>query len=654
MNLVCKCCGQKFHISESCPKCSRRPELKNNTYLFDDKAFFYGDPPREVLRKTASMNNDIISPLVTLDYYDHLYEPQRHIGKYLGDPRRVAPVAYLNKKALKRASVLDYGCGLGVFTMTLAEHCQEVCALDATLERAEFSRSISSYLSNTNVITAKGALDSSFFFAEGQFDLIILNGVLEWTPVTMDTTRPPRDVLVGFLTRIKRFLKPNGVIYVGIENRYALNYFLGSPDHHSGLLFGSLLPRTMANIYSKYLKHTPYRTYTFSHGGYRRLFNDAGLNILLATFMYPSYQFPTYIGKTDQYLGFFKKELCEKNLPGRKMKLIRTLSQLPFSDAVFRRTAPAYGFFISAATTTELVTTSTSFYYLSQDGYAQSQLKNKRQYQKLSSKLWINSNEPFEIQKKMREQLNRLGRSDLASLIPAIEREGNIWNEDIVPGKQMVEDLKLFRINGPSDTFKRLYHNALCLMTEIYRVIREPQDISFVDFAKEWLKINIAPYHFSETAKLFDEISRIISQTQDNMMVHLSPIHGNFSPRNILCHDGKVTAFIDWAMAESRSAYEVDMMDGLYCYHRFVLGQETKNTNFFVLFRDLHRRCRDSIDVALPISPIHVIYLFVAIRNTINRGRGCFINTDELKSLVDAWKGYVLSDVFSEEAHRVN
>lgn len=79
-----------------------------------------------------------------------------------------------------------------------------------------------------------------------------------------------------FLKEIKRVLKPQGQLFIGIENRTNYEYFTGRNDHHSGLLFGSLLPRFIANLYSVFKNRTPYRTYTYNHRGCRKLLNESG------------------------------------------------------------------------------------------------------------------------------------------------------------------------------------------------------------------------------------------------------------------------------------------------------------------------------------------------------------------------------------------
>ena len=76
--------------------------------------------------------------------------------------------------------------------------------------------------------------------AENSFDLVIVNGVLEWVG-EWDLTVDPRTVQVNFLKKILRLLKDDGILLIGIENRIGWGLFLGGEDH-SGMAYTSLVP----------------------------------------------------------------------------------------------------------------------------------------------------------------------------------------------------------------------------------------------------------------------------------------------------------------------------------------------------------------------------------------------------------------------------
>ena len=142
------------------------------------------------------------------------------------------------------------------------------------------------------------------------FDLIVLNGVVEWLGLS-DLTRDPRDVQVSLLASLRGLLRPGGCVYVGIENRIGYDLFLGARDH-SGVRFTSLLPRVVASLYLRLLGRSgyttgrrtaralhAYRTYTYSARGYRRLLLDAGYREVEMYCSMPHYNQPLVLIPTE-------------------------------------------------------------------------------------------------------------------------------------------------------------------------------------------------------------------------------------------------------------------------------------------------------------------------------------------------------------------
>jgi ubiquinone/menaquinone biosynthesis C-methylase UbiE/aminoglycoside phosphotransferase (APT) family kinase protein len=196
------------------------------------------------------------------------------------------------------ARVLDLGCGLGNLAKNLAPHADRTFGLDLTIERLEFTQQrFQKSDGSSNVTLLAGGDGAHLPFPDNSLDCVMLSGVLEWiaTDNAWDTggTKPrqavsafvsffgrsnPRYTQIRFLKEIRRILKPEGQLFIAIENRFDYEYFGRRPDHHSGLWFASLLPRFVANLYSILIARRPYRTYTFSNRGHRRLLKRAGFS----------------------------------------------------------------------------------------------------------------------------------------------------------------------------------------------------------------------------------------------------------------------------------------------------------------------------------------------------------------------------------------
>ncbi len=179
------------------------------------------------------------------------------------------------------STILDVGAGLGAIATHLAERHQ-VVALEGVRERAQFIQVRKQQDGLDNLTVINGDLNS-VRLAPGQFDAVIVNGVLEWVGL-FDLSAPPETVQGRFLSGLRELLSPDGYLYVGIENRFGWAQLRGTRDH-SGLRYTSLMPRWMARAVCS-MSHdyrsqfnTGYRTYTYSYRGYRKLFEQSGLDI---------------------------------------------------------------------------------------------------------------------------------------------------------------------------------------------------------------------------------------------------------------------------------------------------------------------------------------------------------------------------------------
>lgn len=633
IRVTCKKSQREFALGEPDSESSVQPEINNGVYCFDSERKAYGNPSPETIRY-ALKEKDSISPMVKLAYIADKNNSGKTMALRLGEPRRVAPLAWIDPEKLSNATVLDYGCGLGPFSMTLANLCGQLCSVDADFERAMFARANCTHLGYGNVVVANGSLDSDMFFSEGQFDLIVLNGVLEWIPYGMEGD--PRDIQLETLRKLKSLLKPDGVLYVAIENRVAWNYFLGKKDDHSGLKFTSFMPRPVADWYCRKKKGEGYRTYTYSFSGYNKLFNEAGLQIDETICLHPDYRYPQHASNRELYPDVFRNILNDTKKTSKRAKVLAPLSKLPFSTSVLKRTPHSFGFFVSTSGQSSLVSNEPKRFYITQDGYLREELDGVFEYSDYSPGIWGDSAAALGVQKTVRTILEASGETRLAAIIPAMEEVDGAWREQIMPG---VEVAKTFREGGSKTKLEEDFGIALKQLASIYSVTQSAEAVSFSEPFKRWKERCFDCYYFDDTADLLDAVEQELNARCSGIVVHASPIHGNFSAKNILKSNGEITGIVDWSMAEANGVVEVDVIDSLICHLRFVLGIKI-DTDFFSRLEALHKQYADEVSGVLPLSDNKGLYFFSLVRNVLLRGRGCFLRLDELKLVMGAWKSF--------------
>lgn len=255
-----------------CPSCaSIYPVQDGLPMLCRQRDFYYGEIPRPAMQHLVARAAEAgwrqalmehADAANNLYFYNYAASETRSSFKFLLD-------------RLEGSTALDYGCGPGAVALSLARNFAHVYALDLTPERVQFARLHAEQEGFDNV-TAFCAGDTPHVpLADGAVDAVILNGVLEWIP----GFRPgrPRAVQIEFLRELRRVLKPSGYLFIGIENRIGYEYFRGRREDHTGLRYASLLPRPLADLYSRIVRGKPFRTYTYSRHGYRSLLRSAGL-----------------------------------------------------------------------------------------------------------------------------------------------------------------------------------------------------------------------------------------------------------------------------------------------------------------------------------------------------------------------------------------
>lgn len=239
-----------------------------------------------------------LDKLLLLMSQNHYAEAKEYIDKKLKRSDFIFGLArsdFLYCIDLKKEYVcMDVGCGLGVHTFNLAPHVKEVHSIDLSKKRVEFCEYRKKNEKVKNVYLYHTDVDH-LPFKDETFDVILMNGVVEWLG-ERNHNENPRDDQIEILKKMRSLLKKNGVLYIGIENRFALTYLHNAKDHNR-LKYTTFMPRFLANLITKVFAGKDYRTYTYSISGYKKLLTDSGFNPSKADFFiaHPGYNLPQYL-----------------------------------------------------------------------------------------------------------------------------------------------------------------------------------------------------------------------------------------------------------------------------------------------------------------------------------------------------------------------
>ena len=182
----------------------------------------------------------------------------------------------------KEAQVLEIGAGMGAITSCLCEKAKKVTCVELSKQRATAIANRNKTRENLEIIVAN--LNDVKF--EEKFDYITLIGVLEYAPLYTKAENP----FVSFLLSIKRFLKTDGKLLIGIENKLGMKYFAGAPEDHTNRTYDGIEGYgDQANVQ------------TFGKNELKELLKSVGLKHTQFYYPLPDYKLPNVIF-SDEYL----------------------------------------------------------------------------------------------------------------------------------------------------------------------------------------------------------------------------------------------------------------------------------------------------------------------------------------------------------------
>ena len=222
--------------------------------------------------------------------------------------------AFLEREigSLEGKTILDLGCGLGGISISFKEKSAGVFSIDSDKERiAGFKKSLSE--SNIKGIFPLQADAADLPFLNNTFDLIIINGVLEWVGWGKD--KNPLLLQYQVLGEALRVLKKAGILYLAIENRfYPFNLFR---DPHLKIPFVAMLPYKIASIFSYFMIGKPYQTPVHSYWRLKKILKNSGFTKIFMHTGLIHYQYPV--------VGIALDKACPHFL--RKQDIIRIVTE---------------------------------------------------------------------------------------------------------------------------------------------------------------------------------------------------------------------------------------------------------------------------------------------------------------------------------------
>lgn len=290
-NLRCPKCHSNLKKEDNtlvCLSCNQQHRIVNGIPDFRERDEYWCNVSREKMKelnKLAKESGDWFGAAkkVVPQYSDHFSPFHRADCQFLWP-------------TTKESRILDAGSMWGGITIPAAQYHREVYAVDKTIETLEFLNTRAEQMDFQNIYPIAASLQS-LPFPDNFFDLVVLNGVLEWVALDEDVvlekqwqkvgrglrlgqsrkySEGPTQMQLKVLQEINRVLKPGGSLYLAIENRIGYIYLVGWPDEHMNLPFICFLPRFLVNFITKLFLKSEYRTYIYTIPGYRSLLNKSG------------------------------------------------------------------------------------------------------------------------------------------------------------------------------------------------------------------------------------------------------------------------------------------------------------------------------------------------------------------------------------------
>jgi ubiquinone/menaquinone biosynthesis C-methylase UbiE len=227
-------------------------------------------------------------------------------------------------------TVLDLGSGYGGVSLFFSSRVERIIVLDVNkdLLKIAYMRSKSLENKNFHAIVASG---TNLPLRDTCINIVIAIGVLEWIPCSTPVINPELTQSIA-LKEIKRVSGCRGNLFLlAIENRYYLGYWMGRRDHHSGLRFVPILPRTLSDSLCRLIKGEHwFLERTYSYWEWMRKFPELKFKTWKVFTGFPSYTYPERIADLNNKDDLMSKVSITKPKGGIAWRIITFLGLMKF------------------------------------------------------------------------------------------------------------------------------------------------------------------------------------------------------------------------------------------------------------------------------------------------------------------------------------
>jgi SAM-dependent methyltransferase len=274
----------------------------NIKILANSRNFYWGIIPElELAALNKSISKVGIKKAIKLHKFSQRFD-------YATDPNRANALKFLFPNKLPYR-VLEIGCGYGNLTIQLAKTFDHIDAIDAVYQSLLFTkhRITDAKISNVKLFQTDSFETSDFLdsFKNNSYDLLVVNGVLEWVG-SGGKKGSPNKYQSKFLQTCLQKLKDDGLLFLAIENRNYPGWIKRDP--HSKLPLTSIAPRKIASLISLVASQKKYKTYIYSYRSLIKLMKKNGFFLNSKFYVFHSYRSPKIMFQNNE---IFARELLE-------------------------------------------------------------------------------------------------------------------------------------------------------------------------------------------------------------------------------------------------------------------------------------------------------------------------------------------------------